>query len=446
MKSPDPPKAASPKAGFPLFDRLPEQQRKVLLAGLIAFFLLAAATTLLLAYYVFEPQIGAYFATPTSTLTPPPTPMCVRPTLSLGTSTYPLQVLAQDSSSALPTPPQLVGAGWWVSNTFSPFVFILKPGIGPADLQTTLEPGDPLVVQWADCGREEFMLTEFQAGSPDAQSLLAQGSPGIAIIVQPQRNAPEYVIYGQRPEQVNPPTPEPPSCLGASLQLGTAIWNIETLQQSADGLITVPADTQGVAYWIKDLEMNSVFALSPTQENLDLLAKLQGGEQATITWENCNTATFTLFAPVTGSPSAEVFSDQLAVGLIVYIPESLSVQGVLVQGGLTGETITSLPTPEPSEVNAEISLLETSTSDDQQTIQVVVSILNYGSKSITLTESDISLTPEGAVSLSISRSDPSLPLEIGSGVTKTLTFILPRPDTATATLKIYTVVYDLEGY
>jgi hypothetical protein len=215
MGSSDLPKSASRKTGFPLLDRFTDQQRNVLLAGLIAFFLLAASTSLLLAYYVFEPQIGAFFANPTPTLTPTntpmpsPTPLCVRPTLSLGKNSYPVEVLAQDKSGSLPTPPELVGAAWWVSDTFSPFVFIIKPGIAAPDLQTQLEPGDPLAVQWADCGREEFALTGFQSGQPDAQALLAQNSPGIVIIVQPQRNAPEYVIYGERPVLLNPGTPEP---------------------------------------------------------------------------------------------------------------------------------------------------------------------------------------------------------------------------------------------
>jgi hypothetical protein len=242
MRSTDPPKSASRKTGFPLLERFTEQQRKVLLAGLIAFFLLAASTTLLLAYYVFEPQIGALFTHPTSTLiptvtpTPSPTPQCVRPTLSLGTNTYPVEVLAQDPSGALPTPPQLVGAAWWVSDTFSPFVFIVKPSLAVADLQTQLEPGDPLAVQWADCWREEFALTEIQSGQPDAGALLAQNSPGIVIIVQPQRNAPEYVIYVERPALINPATPEPTqeNAINVEITFGETVISADqaTLQTS----------------------------------------------------------------------------------------------------------------------------------------------------------------------------------------------------------------------
>ncbi len=177
--------------------------------GLLAFFILAGFSTLLLGYYIFEPEIMAYFNTPTPTLTPTPTPQCVRPTLTLGKSIYPLEVVTQNTDGSLPTPGEAPGTAWWVSNTFSPFVFLFQPAMGSPDLQTSLTPGDPMVVQWADCGREVFVLTNIQPGSPDAQSLLAQAAPGMAVIVQPVGTTPGYVIHGQRPELVNPPTPEP---------------------------------------------------------------------------------------------------------------------------------------------------------------------------------------------------------------------------------------------
>ena len=209
MKSQTPPKPAAPLRINSLLSSLDATQRKVLLAGLIAFFILLGLTTLLLAFYVFEPEIMAYFNTPTPTLTPTPTPQCVRPTLSLGTSTYPLDVINLTTEGTLPTVSGSAGTAWWVSNTFSPFVFLFTPALGSLDLSTSLTPSDPMVVQWADCGREVFVLTGIQPGSPDAQSLLAQSGPGMAVIVGPGGTLPGYVINGQRPELVNPPTPEP---------------------------------------------------------------------------------------------------------------------------------------------------------------------------------------------------------------------------------------------
>jgi hypothetical protein len=239
-----------------------------------------------------------------------------------------------------------------------------------------------------------------------------------------------------------------PSCSSASLRIGTHTWQVAAIHQEADGSISVPANTPGTAYWVSDLHQNSVFALSPTRENLDILNATQGGEEVTITWENCNSSTYTLFTIATGIPNAEILHDQKLVGLVVYVPENSLGPGLTVQGALAGETITVPPTGAPSlgEVEAEISLLETSTSQDQKTLQVVISILNYGSNPITLTSGDVSLTPQGDSPLQISGSDPQLPEQIDPGASQEFTLVFPRPSAATAILKIFTVEYDLEEY
>jgi hypothetical protein len=226
MKSPTPPKPAFPDQLARLLADLAPGPRRVLLGGLIFFFIMAASTTLLLAYMVYQPQITAWLqrstsgprpasvsqlALPTPTITPTATatPQCVLPTLTLDETVYPLDALAITSPGVLPSPSGAAGTAWWVSDTFSPFVFLLKPGLDSPDLSNSLKPGDPMVVQWADCGREVFVLTNIQPGSPDAQVLLAQAGPGMAVIIQPDGTLPGYVINGQRPELINPPTPEP---------------------------------------------------------------------------------------------------------------------------------------------------------------------------------------------------------------------------------------------
>ncbi len=222
-----------------LFSRLDPAQRKVMLVGLIVFFVLAVLTTLLLAYYVFEPQITQYLQSPTATPTPTATPQCVQPTLSLGSNNYPLNVISLTSSGAIPTPAGGGGNAWWVSDTFSPFVFIVKPLTGGPDLQRDLITGEALVVQWADCGREDFVLTDIQAGGPDVQNLLAQGSPGIAIIVQPEGTSPGYVIHGQRPELVNPPTPQATLPYAMAVDITYELTSPSVDQQTLDIKLTI---------------------------------------------------------------------------------------------------------------------------------------------------------------------------------------------------------------
>jgi hypothetical protein len=298
------------------------------------------------------------------------------------------------------------------------------------------------------------LVIAYYVYEPQITAWLQKSTPTQYISQNPAQYPTQYATQNPtqislplQPIQINLPT-RTPSCTGASLQLGNTSWSMESINIATDGSVEVPSDTPGVAYWIQNFESNIVFALSPTQANQDLLSALQGGETATVTWQACNTASFTLFTPQAGAPDPGIFTDQTSIGLVVYLPESISFPGMWVQGVLAGETIITPPTPAPytGEVNAEISLLKTSTSDDQQTIQVVISILNYGSESLPLTENDISLTPTGLAPLQVTRVDPALPQEIKPDETKTFTLIFPRPDTSMATLKIFTVEYDIDDY
>lgn len=311
MKSATPPKPAAPVRTIPLLERLEPTQRKVLLVGLIAFFLLAGLSTLLVAYIAFEPQIMAYFNTPTPTLTPTPTPACV----------------------------------------------------------------------------------------------------------------------------------------GSTLQIGNMTLNFNSISRATDGSINVPAGIPGMAYWIEDLENNNVFALSPTPDNLTLLSALQDGEEAILTWKNCNSATYILSAPLKGVPGTDIFSDQSAIGLIVYIPDSTMGPGLMVQGGMLEEIFRPFETSVPdSFVDVEVSLLKTYTSKDGTTIQVTFSILNSGAAPGTISEGDISLTPEDATSLALIHSDPSLPQELKPQESQIFTVDFPRPTSPTAILKIFNIEFDLGDY
>jgi hypothetical protein len=306
MKPPGP-----PKPGFPLLNRLPEQQRKVLLAGLITFFLLAAATTLLLGYYIYQPEIRNLLHRPIT------------------------------AAEAMPTP----------------------------------------------------------------------------------------------------------ACAASTLQIGDTPLVFKSTWQSSDGSWNIPVINPAPAYWIRNLEKNYVFILTHRKDALALFNSLKGGEQAVIIFDNCNASRFMLSAPQSGEPSTEMLLSQPA-GIIVYLPHKGTSPGIMVRGELLDETTTSPPTFAPStgEVNAEISLLETFTSEDKQTIQVVISILNYGSEPITLSIGDISLTPTEQTSLAASRVDPALPKEIKASETQTFTLIFARPESPNATLKIFAQSFTLGEY
>jgi hypothetical protein len=200
---------------------------KIAMIGLIAIFALLGLVTIIIAIYIFKPQWipSLNTQTPTTSLpaptqtpplnsptpiqTPRPTPLCVSPSLFLGENSYPMSAIVRPADGSLPSFSGEAGIAWWISDTYSPFIFLLRLGAGSPDFQTALKPGDPLVLQWADCGREEFVLENVQAGIPDAQSLFAQTDPGIDVIVQTEHGAQSYVLRGKRPLPAQFETPEP---------------------------------------------------------------------------------------------------------------------------------------------------------------------------------------------------------------------------------------------
>ena len=237
-------------------------------------------------------------------------------------------------------------------------------------------------------------------------------------------------------------------CGTPSLVIGSRTFQIQAFTPAPDGALTVPADTSGIAYWVAGTDTNYVFVLSATPDNLALIASLTARTTAKATSKDCNYTSYNLFTPEPGSISASALPDQSLNGLTIFIQSDPSGTGMLVRGEFAGEQINTfnMPAPGASEIQAEISLLETTTSADATTIRVGVSIQNFGSTPITLSTADVSLTTQDAPSLILAGSEPSLPKEIAPGSIETIYFTFPRPASPAATLKILNIEYDIEGY
>jgi len=238
---------------------------------------------------------------------------------------------------------------------------------------------------------------------------------------------------------------EKPPCDQSVLKIGESTYQIKSIETKKDGTLKIPSNTPDKAYWVDNTETNYVFALSPTENNLAFQNSLQADESASITWENCNTVTFKLSAPQADMPDHSILMDQSTSGITIFVQQE-AAKGFVIKGELADETIKTFNTPDASQVQAEISLLETTTSEDGQTIRIEISILNYGEVSFILTSNDISLTPENASALTVTGAEPSLPHEIKPGETSTIYLTFSRPSSQTATLKILAAEYEIEGY
>ena len=277
---------------------------------------------------------------------------------------------------------------------------------------------------------------------------------GVGIVVLAALVA--FLFRGSLFQLIKPATQTPviptmfvptPDCGPATFVLGPTTFQIQTINPAADGSLSVPPDTSGVAYWVDATNINYVFVLSPTADNLSLISSLTAGTIAKATWSNCNSTTYNLFAPEQGPASVSTLLNQSTSGITVFLQSDPSTASLVIRGELTEEQISTINTPAAgTEIQAEISLLETTTSPDGTTIRVRISIQNYGASPFTLSISNVSLTSQDGTALIMVNSEPLLPKEISAGSTETVYFTFPRPSSPIATLKILEIEYELEGY
>jgi len=231
-----------------------------------------------------------------------------------------------------------------------------------------------------------------------------------------------------------------PPCGKSVLQIGDTTYQIKETRTKADGSLKISSNTPDIAYWVNQTNTNLVFALSPTAENLSL--QNTNPDKAIVTWANCNSSTYTLSAPQAGVSDMNTLLDQSFSGITIFVQNEAG--DFMIRGEFIGEEIQAFDTPDPSAIQAEISLLETIPSADKTTIKVNVSITNYG-QNITLTSNDVSLLIHDSISMPLG-SEPALPKEIASGATETFSFTFTYPNTPGATLKVFSAEYELEGY
>jgi len=239
-----------------------------------------------------------------------------------------------------------------------------------------------------------------------------------------------------------------PDCGLPTFVIGTTTFQIQNITPAPDGSLAVPSDTSGIAYLVERTDSNYVFVLSPTPDNLSLLSALNAGSSAKATWTNCNSTTYNLFAPETVPASISGLLDQSASGVTIFTQSDPATASFVIRGELTEEQISTINTPASggSDIQAEISLIETITSPDGATIRVGISIQNYGAAPFTLSTTDVTLTAQDGASLGMINSEPPLPKEIGVGLTETFYFTFPRPTSPIAVIKIFEIEYELEGY
>jgi len=108
---------------------------------------------------------------------------CEKPLLSVDGKEFEIKSLAFKSS----TPPQIPAESgqyaYWLENTASPYIFILKPSSENIALIGALAQGKSLDITWADCEREEFLVGKVEVGLLLTPNFFQQTSNGAMLYI-----------------------------------------------------------------------------------------------------------------------------------------------------------------------------------------------------------------------------------------------------------------------
>jgi hypothetical protein len=140
---------------------------------------------------------------------PAPTPQCVRPTLTLGSTQFPIETLARAADGSLALPADKPGAAFWIEGTSVNYVFALNPTANNAALKDALKSGDTAKIVWADCGADEYVVKSVEAGLPEQSVLYDQSHGGLTVFVPGGSSGGALTITGARPQAAAVETPGP---------------------------------------------------------------------------------------------------------------------------------------------------------------------------------------------------------------------------------------------
>jgi hypothetical protein len=150
---------------------------------------------------------GFQLAAPATQTQVVPTPQCIEPTLTLGTAILHVKTVPNNSNAFPPIPQDTPDTAYWVEGTTINYVFGLSPIGNNLILNTSLKAGDPAVINWADCSKDEYVINSIDMAQPNDLNIFNQSAGGITVYVR--TDASNLVIRGERPIIQSAETPLP---------------------------------------------------------------------------------------------------------------------------------------------------------------------------------------------------------------------------------------------
>jgi hypothetical protein len=154
-----------------------------------------------------------------SHVTPAPTPQCVEPTLTLGSTKFRVESVTREGNGFPEIPKRKKEVAFWVEGTTINYVFGLSPTKENLSLDTVLKTGDPMVINWADCSQDEYALQSIETASAADAGIFDQSTGGLTVYVADTSTS--LVIHGERPtvQSAETSAPIPENAIQIDLQI-----------------------------------------------------------------------------------------------------------------------------------------------------------------------------------------------------------------------------------
>jgi len=248
-------------------------------------------------------------------------------------------------------------------------------------------------------------------------------------------------LTGCRSLAVSHITPAPtPQCVEPALTLGAAKFRVDSVAREKDTFPEIPKNKKDVAFWVEGTTVNYVFGLSPEKENLALNTILKTGDPAIIAWADCSTDEYVVKSIETIPTNDLNIFDQSSGGITVYAQDKSTTLIIHGERPVIQSNEKSEPTPENA-IQIDLQILSFS-QPDNQTLSFRIMLTNQGGQTITLTDKDIALVAADGSETPPQKMTPALPQELRPGDIIPLNLTFPKPQGASAVLRIFDVTFE----
>jgi hypothetical protein len=139
--------------------------------------------------------------------TPVPTPQCIEPSIKLGDAKFRVDSISREADTFPEIPKRNGDTAFWVEGTTVNYVFGLSSTKDNLALDTILKTDDPIVIAWADCSTDEYVVSSVDTAEASDLNIFDQSSGGVTVYVQGESGT--LVIHGERPTVQSADTLEP---------------------------------------------------------------------------------------------------------------------------------------------------------------------------------------------------------------------------------------------